>query len=521
MSLNQNLNTPPMTRLGIIFLICATTISAHAQSISPLTITQTAPEQFRLDWLAVNNFPYQMEGSLDLDTWINIGPIVVGSGIVETMLISNTAPKYFYRLREGAVRPGFDQIAMLREDDHTYNQPVQSAEAVNLGFSVNFYGNNFSQCFVNNNGNITFEYAQSLYTPLPFGFLDTKMIAAFWADVDTRGPISGVPKFSSPGKTISGRPAFGVTYKDVGYFSSKTDKLNTFQLILIDRSDIAAGDFDIEFNYEKILWETGSALSSGGVEGYGGRPARVGIASGTGLFLEYKNSGETLKFLDVNPTTGFLNKDTGLIYQTYNSVCPGRIVLPIRNGLPPGTFSVNAGEDRNLNVDDGGSFQLGCTPSPPGLMDVTFLWEQIDGPDNTQIIEPSSQNPTVLISEPGTYEFRVTASRPGNFSTKASDTIEIRHPAVFQLGSGSYQLFSPDSYSLTMDQSVLVYNGSSAPTINWTQISGSPAVISNPNILKPTITLPGPGSFFFELKATTTQSVPFTKSVEVEVFYSE
>lgn len=509
-----------MKRLSIIFLICATIISAHAQSISPLTITQTAPEQFRLDWLAVNKFPYQMEGSLDLDTWINIGPVVVGSGSVETMLISNTAPKYFYRLREGAVRPGFDQISLTRRDDHTYNEPT-GALAVSLGFNINFYGNSFSECYVNDNGNITFEHSNSIYTPAPFGSLDKKIIAPFWADSDTRSFLSDVIKFSSVGKTVNGRPAFGATYRNVGHFQIKGDKLNTFQVVIIDRSDVSPGDFDIEFNYEKILWETGSALSSGGVNGYGGSPARVGIANGEGLFLEYENSGETLKFLDFDPTTGYLNKNTGLVYQTYNSVCPGRIVLPIRNGFPPGTFSVNAGEDRILNVNDGASFQLGCTTSPSGITDATFLWEQTDGPENTQIADPSSQNPMVLLSEPGTYKFKVTASRPGNFSPKASDTVEISHPAVFQLSGGPYQLSSPASYSLTLDQNTLVYNGSSAPIISWTQISGSPALISNPAILDPTITLPGPGSFFFELKATTPQSVPFTKSVEVEVFYSE
>ena len=50
--------------------------------------------------------------------------------------------------------------------------------------------------------------------------------------------------------------------------------------MLIDRSDVAAGDFDIEFNYDRIQWETGDA--SGGDACQGGEPARVGFSNGSG-----------------------------------------------------------------------------------------------------------------------------------------------------------------------------------------------------------------------------------------------
>ena len=47
----------------------------------------------------------------------------------------------------------------------------------------------------------------------------------------------------------------------VGYFGSHADKLNKFQLILVDRSADTgtAGDFDILFKYDTIQWETGDA----------------------------------------------------------------------------------------------------------------------------------------------------------------------------------------------------------------------------------------------------------------------
>ena len=48
---------------------------------------------------------------------------------------------------------------------------------------------------------------------------------------------------------------------------------NTFQMLIIDRTDRAAGHFDIEFNYQHILWETGDAMAARSVSA--GPRARV------------------------------------------------------------------------------------------------------------------------------------------------------------------------------------------------------------------------------------------------------
>jgi hypothetical protein len=89
--------------------------------------------------------------------------------------------------------------------------------------------------------------------------------------------------------TVGGRSAFGVNWDGVGYFSNGVDKLNQFQLVLIDRSDVSAGDFDVQFNYGNILWETGTA--SGGTNGYGGTSAAAGYSNGA--------TGEALAYLQV------------------------------------------------------------------------------------------------------------------------------------------------------------------------------------------------------------------------------
>ena len=59
------------------------------------------------------------------------------------------------------------------------------------------------------------------------------------------------------------------------------DKLNSFQLILIDRSETGEGNFDIDSTINAIVQGTGDA-SSGGVNGVGGVPAAVGWSNGSG-----------------------------------------------------------------------------------------------------------------------------------------------------------------------------------------------------------------------------------------------
>jgi hypothetical protein len=178
------------------------------------------------------------------------------------------------RFMPGAIRtvPGFTSNSLPREDD------APSAQA-SVGFNLNFFGVQTNQVFVNNNGNITFGQALSQFTPTGLNGNNggIPIIAPFFADVDTRGG-GGVVTYGTG--MLCGHQAFAVNYVDVGYFDSHTDKTDSFQVVLIDRSDIGAGDFDIEFNYNNIQWETGDA--SGGTDGLGGSSAVVGYSNGTG-----------------------------------------------------------------------------------------------------------------------------------------------------------------------------------------------------------------------------------------------
>jgi hypothetical protein len=224
-----------------------------------------------------------------------------------------------------AVRPGvFTGNTLPGNDDG-------STGSVPIGFTLNFFGVVNSNLFVNNNGNVTFNGPLSTFTP--FGLttnIGTPIIAAFFADVDTRGAINDVTYGAG---TVDGHAAFGVNYLNVGYYNQHADKLNTFQLILIDRSDTGVNNFDIEFNYDQIQWETGDA--SGGSGGLGGSSARVGFSNGTGTagtFFELPGSGVNGAFLDGGPNS--------LVGHSLNSNVLGRYVFAVREGQPVVTPTV-------------------------------------------------------------------------------------------------------------------------------------------------------------------------------------
>lgn len=228
-----------------------------------------------------------------------------------------------------AIRDGFTNNSLGPNDDDNYDDDyghLLTNLLANIGFPINFFGTTYTDLWVNNNGNVTLDIYLQAFTPTPLLGLGTNIIAPFWADVDTRS--SGVTTYGT--STIDGHAAFGVSWIDVGYYSYEDDKTNSFQMVMIDRSDRTNGDFDLEFNYSRIQWETGDYYTSGGVDGLGGNSARAGYASGSGSAFELNGSGVNGAFLDTNTATG-------LIYSNFNSTVSGRYVFQFHNGVPLGT----------------------------------------------------------------------------------------------------------------------------------------------------------------------------------------
>lgn len=231
------------------------------------------------------------------------------------------------------LRAGFDQIILAPNDDNHTGDGESGDLITNLlatiGFPINFYGTTYTNAWINNNGNVTFSNRLDAYTPEALANLQATIIAPFWADVDTRGTLSGLVTYGT--NPVNGHAAFGANWIDVGYYGAHDDKLNVFQLVLISRPDRTNGDYDVEFNYAQIQWEAGDV--SGGVDGLWtegqfppGCPARAGFAGPNGSSFELNGSGTNRALLDTNIVTG-------LIRSNYNSGgVLGRYVYPFHNG---------------------------------------------------------------------------------------------------------------------------------------------------------------------------------------------
>ena len=198
-----------------------------------------------------------------------------------------------------------------------------STGLVNLGFTARINTTNFTQTFVNNNGNITFNAALATFTPSAissgaFG----PIIAPFFADVDTRAAGSGLVTYGSV--PLGGHTVFGVDWISVGVFAS-LPIFNSFQLLLTERADTGAGNFDIQFNYDRIVWESGQASGSN-ASGLGGISALAGYWTSATSNATLPGSLVNGALLDTGPA------GTSLIHNSLNSNILGQYNFQVRNG---------------------------------------------------------------------------------------------------------------------------------------------------------------------------------------------
>jgi hypothetical protein len=244
-----------------------------------------------------------------------------------------------------AVRTGFNGTSDGRNDDGTFTTGgcnngasggTCSGTLVPIGFNANLFGTTFNSVYVNTNGNITLNSPYSTFTPQSLkGGGIPPILAPFFSDVDTRATASGVVSFGTG--TVGTSNAFGVNWPDVGYFSEGTDKLNIFQLVMIDRNDTGAGNFDFEFNYNQVQWELGDADDGHGGLGTPGQSCAFagysnGLAGASNVSANLEGSGTCGALLD-----GGAN---ALITHSLNSDVNGRYLFSVRNGevvTPPPT----------------------------------------------------------------------------------------------------------------------------------------------------------------------------------------
>ena len=396
-------------------LILTFSYHARGQSLADnlhLSIVSSSTGFYELAWMGEGGQRYQVQSSPDLlQPFTDAAPEVVG---VDGQITLSDGPIFdlqkFYRVAAVHAVRSFSATGQLsRNDDGS------SASTIALGFTINLFGTNRSALWINNNGNVTFTSSLVAFTPLPLQNSGTQIIAPFWADVDTRPTASGITNYTS-GIFIGSRKAFVVTWPEVGYYDRKTNKLNNFQLVFIERVDVSAGDFDIEFNYDKVQWETGDHSTSGGMNGLGGKSARVGLSDGSTQNVELSGSGIPSALLDTQSTTG-------LIYNSRNSVIPGRYVFQVRGGFVLGAIQVDAGPNTTLASGVRVTTLAGSASDPNGPL--STQWKLLSGPAAVTFSNPSILAPTATFSTTGSYTLQLTVTSTIDPQRTGADAVVI------------------------------------------------------------------------------------------------
>jgi hypothetical protein len=148
-----------------------------------------------------------------------------------------------------------------------------AASPFSLPFTYCFYGNNYNQVWMNNNGNITFGSGYGTFSSTPFPLAGPAMVAAFWGDF-----------YLTAGGTMHATitPTAAIfNWVSMGYYSNMNDKINTCQIVITNGADPLVIEGNTAIHFADMQWTTGAASS--GVGGFGGVPATVGANSGDGI----------------------------------------------------------------------------------------------------------------------------------------------------------------------------------------------------------------------------------------------
>ena len=307
------------------------TLTIHSDGTYSYTPNNAAAEALPQDTPATDVFTYTAKDVHGATATATLTFNITGLNDAPTLAAGTTATGHMVADTQGAGAPltelaasyltashnlinglggssGFGETDLAQGDDNSSSAiditPVFGAAG------LNFFGQHYTSLYINNNGNITFNAATTQFTPSVItAGANNPIIAPFWADVDTRGgAASATPGGNSTGAnrvhydldTVNG--VMTVTWDDVGYYNQQTNRLNAFQVQLIN---VGNGDFDIVFRYEDINWTTGTA--SGGSNGLGGTPARAGYSAGddnSAHYFELPQSGNQTQILALESTAG-------------------------------------------------------------------------------------------------------------------------------------------------------------------------------------------------------------------------
>lgn len=279
-----------------------------------------------------------------------------------------------------------------------------SSSLITIPFSFSFYGQNYNQLYINNNGNVTFVNSLATFSANAFPSPNNKIVAPFWADVDTRAGNGQVLYKITP-------HAIFVNWVQVGYYNQHGDKRNTFQLILTDGTDPSVPNGqNIAFCYQDMQWTTGDASS--GVNGFGGVPATAGANKGDNIgyfqLARFDHAG-----VDFD---GALGQPDGISWLDYKSfffnISNSTNIPPIPNGVTPcDTFKVcSLGDTADIPI---------VFFSPETNQSTSIVWDAAGTSAITQIANVSGNTGTLVLraigspANAGYHTVTVTATDNG------------------------------------------------------------------------------------------------------------
>lgn len=323
------------------------------------------------------------------DTYKQNQPYVAETPVVPTQ------PSMSYQTQTSSSK----DIALLIPLDGTFTVAMPPNDDGFVGpivfpFNFTLYGTVYTSCWINNNGNLSFDGGYSSYTPWGFPIAGYPMVAPFFADVDTRGAGNVYYKIEANRLTV--------IWDHVGYYNAATDKINTFEAIITDGTDPLVGIGNtVCFSYEDMAWTTGSA--SGGSGGLGGTAATVGINKGADdLYAQvgrFDQAGSAYDGpVDLNDGVDWLD---GKIFYFNTFVAGGTmLIIPstpeivLSGGAPEGVDPLNPNLDAFLATYPIVGTQTVTIPVGPGIW---YGWAYWGG-----VWHPADVNP---VTGPGSIVF--------------------------------------------------------------------------------------------------------------------
>jgi len=188
-----------------------------------------------------------------------------------------------------------------------------------LGFTINLFGTGITSLFVLPQGMLSTQGAAD-HNATDYTIANSRcVIAGYKGDWDPQG--TNPLKYGTA--IINGQNAFIAHYDGISGYNSPNSTGN-FQVIIIDRSDTGAGNFDVEFNYGSINLNstdvsTQSRAFIGFTSGKGASDGNKWTLPGTLVNNRFRNGAS-------DPIRNYRNTDT-------DKALTGRILIESRNGV--------------------------------------------------------------------------------------------------------------------------------------------------------------------------------------------